>query len=423
LILPGNDERHQVNFEGNLKLNDRLFSKVNEEDVASQLFQANDIEENNWLKWVIQEKANPNQLNNCNKLWNKNKTFNGGIEEKANPKKLLSDSELKEQKKKNIDEKFAALFKDQNRSRTHLPTSTENNKGIFAKDENNVITLKDGEGFLTQENYSDFIQHCFSNIVEYNNLLEDEKEFYEKFKALGIHNKKHFVFNIYSNTTEQDAIDKLEDQFTLADRGLLSEDEQVRLNSLQAEFLLLAPEKQERLKDTFFGVDAESLLFYGMDKQYQDKIKSLSMQEQALYLLFVDQHYKTPIAASKVLFTGMGMLAVDDKDTESFYSFKPLPVNPYFPRVVNIEVKYNVRFSPFGDYSPVRDICASDEATGIYTVLFDEDETLLGAKISLDDVKSNLKVHGKDGTLLQQGLRKISAAEIELMQEDNVVII
>ncbi|MCD6027825.1 MAG: hypothetical protein K0R08_2344, partial [Solimicrobium sp.] len=33
LILPGNDERHQVNFEGNLKLNDRLFSKVNEEDV------------------------------------------------------------------------------------------------------------------------------------------------------------------------------------------------------------------------------------------------------------------------------------------------------------------------------------------------------------------------------------------------------
>jgi hypothetical protein len=360
LILNGEESR-KINFEGELPLNARLFDLVIKDthNATRQIFQVKEFEDNNVLKLAIEQKAEP-------KVWGTTITDRASIE---------NGDPLTE-------EHFARLLQDYHRNINFLPV------------------VSDDEDVLTREKFTALLQKCFSNEAELAQLEFDEKEFYNEFIKLPFAEKKDFLFYCEQNKFNQDA-----------------------LNDVHRQFLELATEKRERLKEVLFGIEkifleneatgevGSKLEFYGTDQQFKDKVSALSIRDQALLLISVDQTYKNQLSLNIPIFSGKL-----ETRQENIYSFKCLPFNPEIPNEVKVEVASQLNFSDLmarlchpSDSGPFVPLMVVDEKiSGIFTISFKNGETtFVEASLKLSDVESTLTIHNADGTV-PQACKKIS---------------
>jgi hypothetical protein len=359
-------ESGEAFFEGNLTLNDRLFEKVKIDDTG-ETFKTKLLDDDDMLRWVTEAKTN-------SAIWS------------DAHQSMLNQVNKEELEEENI----LRLVQDMNR-----------NEGWLSKLSAADGVLPDNNVIATESDYVRFINHCLSENAEFGGLEDDdEKKCYASFQRLLTEDKLAF----------------------LADMTISSK----KLVDLQGRFFSLSLEKRERVKRIFFWVDTDvnnqinsetetktvnevrSFNFHGTQQQFQDKLSALSIQDQALFLVVVDQFYQTPLAAHAAHFVakaGMGArLGVPNDnnnghDRAAVYSFRRLPPDFKKPNEVKIEVVCKSMLTNSQVELANAVTVVDDEESGIYTISFNKGNTLIGASSQLSDAKANLTIRGTDKTI------------------------
>ncbi|MCD6026657.1 MAG: hypothetical protein K0R08_1176 [Solimicrobium sp.] len=325
--IPGKElERihSEIHFQGDLKLNDRLFKAVNNKiHVPNLIYEAREITEDNNLRAVIKSIANPSK-------WRSLLDYVVDI--------TNCSFQIKQ---------FDQMRKDLHRSISLFPEFSEDHE-IF-----------------TQQRYTKLIQDCFSNTAELENLTSDDRDFYEEFCKLSTDDKNRFLSSLKQGVSQHST-------------------------SLQLIFFQFDSKKQARLKRAFFGVD-DRLAFYGTNEQLQAKISSLSIQDQALFLIVVDQGYKAFSSIRALHFRGSDNISVS-MQSEMPFIYKVMPINSNRPKEVRIEVTKSRNFVDDGD------VIGNQQVYGLYTVSFKKGTGLAGANIRLSNVELKLTMPNKNGS-------------------------